>query len=197
DENINRLFHIIYLPPSGTLVSQNTSVSGSEQPGFLPRDGKILSDGRHIMVYWERTSLKKGEDLYFTIKYKMPKEEIDYTNLIITSIIAFLIIFALGIFYLKFTKKEDAMKIVMPLLKGDEKIVVDIITRHGGVVNQKVIVRESDFSKAKVSRILAGLKERGILDIEPMGRTNKITLKIEQMTKKSSASKSSSQQNPS
>ncbi len=66
----------------------------------------------------------------------------------------------------------------MPLLKGDEKVLVDILNKHNGSVNQRVIVRESDFSKAKVSRLVAGLKERGIVDVEILGRTNKVTLKL-------------------
>ena len=44
---------------------------------------------------------------------------------------------------------------------------------------QKVLVRETDFSKAKVSRLVKSLSERGVLEVEPMGRTNKIKLKIE------------------
>ena len=40
-------------------------------------------------------------------------------------------------------------------------------------------MRETDFSKAKVSRLVKNLKERGVVDIEPVsGRENRIILKI-------------------
>jgi uncharacterized membrane protein len=68
---------------------------------------------------------------------------------------------------------------VLPLLNKDEKKIVDIIAKHGSEVRQREIVRETDFSKAKVSRLIKNLKERGVVDIEAIsGRENKIILKI-------------------
>jgi uncharacterized membrane protein len=66
------------------------------------------------------------------------------------------------------------------MLTGDERRVIDIVAGNGGTVIQRVIVRETDFSKAKVSRIVNGLKNRRVLDIEPRGRTNKIILRIKE-----------------
>jgi len=65
------------------------------------------------------------------------------------------------------------------LLNKDEKRMVDIIARQGGDARQRVLVKESDFSKAKVSRLVKNLKERGVVDTEPIsGRENKVILKI-------------------
>ena len=173
EENLNRFFNIIYLPQTATLATEVPNES------FSPRNGEMLSDGRHIMVYWDRQNIEKGEDMYFSVNYKMPQDNaVDAWGIGLAVVIAMLIIASLGVFYIKTTRKQDSMKALMPLMKKDEKTVIDILSKHEGSVNQKIIVRESDFSKAKVSRIIAGLKERGVVGVESMGRSNKITLKL-------------------
>ena len=60
----------------------------------------------------------------------------------------------------------------------DEKKVVDVLKAHNGSVGQKIIVRETGFSKAKVSRLVNSLKERNVIIVEPIsGRENRIVLK--------------------
>lgn len=170
ESEVSRFFNIVYLPETSTLLTDIPNES------FSPGNGKTLSDGQHIMIYWDREDLKKGEDLYFSVTYKVPVGGV--YDIGIMAVIALLIIFSLGIVYMKTTRRHESMKVIMPLLKGDEKVVVDILNKHNGSVNQRVIVRESDFSKAKVSRLVADLKERGIVDVEVLGRTNKVSLKL-------------------
>ena len=170
--DVKRFFNIIYLPKTAVLASDISNES------FFPYDGKTLTDGRHIMVYWERKDLKKGDNLYFSINYKMPENGASSVfGLILAVLVAFAIIFILGFAYIK-TTRTKSIKLVMPLLHENEKVVVNILKKYKGETNQRVIVRESDFSKAKVSRIISDLKERGIVEVEPMGRTNKVRLKI-------------------
>jgi uncharacterized membrane protein len=59
-------------------------------------------------------------------------------------------------------------------LKKDEKIIYDAIIKHGNGVNQKIIVKDSGYSKAKVSKVLNSLKERGLIRLERIGRKNKV-----------------------
>lgn len=173
DNDAGRFFSIIYLPPTATLATDTSNES------FSPRSGKTLSDGRHIMVYWDKENLKSGDDLFFSVNYRLPSDNIgNVYNVGLMVVTAFIIIVSLGIYYVRTTRRQDSFKVLMPLMRGDEKIIIDMLSKHGGTANQKVLVRESDFSKAKVSRIIAGLKERGIVGVESMGRMNKITLKI-------------------
>lgn len=168
--DVESFFNILYLPESAILAADIPNES------FSPGNGKTLSDGKHIMVYWDKDSLKEGEDLYFSVSYKLPVGgEYDIGVMVL---IAFVIIISLVVFYIKTSRRQGSIKVIMPLLKGDEKIVVDILNKHKGSANQRIIVRESDFSKAKVSRLVAGLKERGIVDVEVLGRSNKVTLKL-------------------
>ncbi len=46
--------------------------------------------------------------------------------------------------------------------------------KHGNGVNQKAVVRDSGYSKAKVSKVLNSLQERGLIKLERLGRSNKI-----------------------
>ncbi|MCK5023510.1 MAG: hypothetical protein KAS04_05030 [Candidatus Aenigmarchaeota archaeon] len=167
DESVTRLFHVVYLPETASLVGDSS---------FSPKYGNILSDGKHIMISWDKGDMVNGDDVYFTASYILP--EGNAMDIWIMVIIALIIITSLGVFYMKTTRRHSSIKVIMPLLKGDEKIVVDIISNNDGEVNQRVIVKESDFSKAKVSRIIADMKERGIVDVEVLGRSNKITLKV-------------------
>ena len=78
-------------------------------------------------------------------------------------------------FYFRFYKKQSLTpNIVLPVLKQDEKKVVEGLVRHGSGVNQKLIVSESGYSKAKVSKVIKSLAERGIVRFERQGRSNRI-----------------------
>lgn len=178
DANAKRFFNVIYLPTSSSLA---TDVSNES---FSPRNGKTLSDGKHIMVYWDKENVEAGDDLYFSATYRTATANMmGVYGVGIMVVIAVVIIASLGMYYVRSVRRQDSVKVVMPLLKMDEKMIVDILRKHGDSVNQKIIVRESDFSKAKVSRIIADLKEREVVEVESMGRTNRITLKIKKWTK--------------
>ena len=53
-------------------------------------------------------------------------------------------------------------------------MIFNIIMKSGSGVNQKVIVKESGYSKAKVSKVLSSLRERGLVKLERIGRSNKV-----------------------
>ena len=43
-------------------------------------------------------------------------------------------------------------------------------------MNQRKIVQETNLSKAKVSRVVKSLVERGVIEVERIGRTNKLKI---------------------
>ncbi len=168
DFSANRFSNSIYLPETASLVSPM-------EESYSPKYGKIITDGKHIIVIWEREDVPEGDDLYFSVDYRKPANIISFYGLAIMVVLAVIIIVSLGAFYLKSTRKAS-VKVIMPVLKGDEKRVVDILMEKGGSAKQRAIVRETDFSKPKVSRIMKSLKERGVIGIEHVGRTNRIKL---------------------
>ncbi len=63
------------------------------------------------------------------------------------------------------------------MLNADERKVLSILAARGGKVLQKHVVRESGFSKAKVSRLLKAMGWRGLVKLEPVsGRENRVLL---------------------
>jgi len=72
--------------------------------------------------------------------------------------------------------RGTGVKRVFSVLKGDERRVIDVILLKGDKCKQRDIVRATDYSKAKVSRIMTELEARGILSRERIGRTNRVVL---------------------
>ncbi len=164
-------------------IPQNSFLSDEPaNQSYYPSDGKILTDGKYIMVYWERES---PPELKFSVSYSYSAPNSDaaaFNNLLIVSVAAIVIISMISVaFYVKKgSGHEVTTEVLASVLNTDEMKVVDILSKHGGKVGQKVIVRESDFSKAKISRLVKNLKGRGVVDIEPIsGRENRIILKFD------------------
>ncbi|WP_331233777.1 helix-turn-helix transcriptional regulator [Natronorarus salvus] len=60
------------------------------------------------------------------------------------------------------------------MLITDDEIVVQLLLDNDGVMWQSSIVEETDWSKAKVSRLLTGLDDDGRVRKLPRGRRNVI-----------------------
>lgn len=65
---------------------------------------------------------------------------------------------------------------VLTALEGDEKKLVKEIADHDGEMLQNELVLSLNFSKAKVSRMLADLEKRGLVVKRQYGLTNKVAL---------------------
>lgn len=138
---------------------------------YYPTDGKEGSDGRRIYVVWERESLKKGDSINVGLSYEgSPTAGVNYLYFIIP------IPILIGLF-LVFRKFGRGLSTVIPVLKEDERRVVEVVQSYGGRCKQRKIVADTTYSKARVSRLVHSLKERGVLEVLPKGRTNEVVLK--------------------
>jgi len=141
---------------------------------FTPKDGSEGSDGRRIFVIWERDNISKGEGLDISITYERTSPITqDNTIFLVLGVSILVVLLILG---LKFKKEPPNNEDIERILKKDERKVMKIIKESGGACKQREIVRESDFSKAKVSRLIKDLEERGLIKVEKTGRTNKVYL---------------------
>ncbi len=167
---VDRVFTIIRLPEKGILASLTPSES------FSPPNGDILTDGRRIMVFWNLYNQSAGNSLQFSVDYTFSPEISGIPqNVMILILLAVVVtgVIAAGI-YLRHGQEP-----ITAVLNGDEKAIVGILEKEGGKALQKVLVKESGFSKAKVSRLVKSLKSRNIIDIEPVsGRENRVILKV-------------------
>ena len=62
-------------------------------------------------------------------------------------------------------------------LKEDERIIINVLRMKHNSCSQATLRVVTDFSKARLSRLLSELEERGIVYKEQKGRKNIITLK--------------------
>ncbi len=136
-----------------------------------PEGATIGTDGRNILISW--TAKDVSDQWSASIAYEQTGFS-SATNILIA--VLAIVAIAGGIaykFYFSNSSKEN-MKIILPVLKKDEKSVLEGLIKHGSGVNQKMIVKESGYSKAKVSKVLKSLNERGLVKLERTGRSNRI-----------------------
>jgi hypothetical protein len=74
-------------------------------------------------------------------------------------------------------KKTDFSNIDMSKLDDDEKKIVDILKLAKGSSYQSDIVKETDFSKVKVTRILDKLEGKKVIERKRRGMANIVILK--------------------
>jgi len=95
-----------------------------------------------------------------------------FTIILVLIIISFILA-------LMFVFRKQRVKDLLPVLTNGERKAMEILLREKGEVDQRVIVKETDFSKAKVSRIINDLIDRGLIEKISRGRKNLIKLKKE------------------
>lgn len=159
--------------PEGMFLS-----SGGVFQQYLPASGEKGSDGRRIFVSWRKENLTAGESFDTQVSYEASSDNSQIMALFAGGLLglgAIIVALIVG-FWFFFKRFKRNIKIVLPVLKGDEKTIMELIIRDRGNTNQKLLVRESNFSKARVSKILKSLQERGIVKLEREGRGNNVYL---------------------
>ncbi|MBD3192147.1 MAG: winged helix-turn-helix transcriptional regulator, partial [Candidatus Heimdallarchaeota archaeon] len=88
-----------------------------------------------------------------------------------------ILIGGIGTFFVyKKLRQSDETELVSSLLSKSERAIIKAINADNGISTQKRICEKTGFSKSKVSQILSKLEEKGVLERERWGRTNKVTL---------------------
>jgi hypothetical protein len=136
---------------------------------YSPRDGTSGSDGRKIYIVWIRENLERGDGLSISVVYEQvfPRAPNSLPFILASTFLLIVLVFALRL----------GSKIWRLPLREDELAVVEVLRSHGGSTKQRQIVRETGFNKVKVSRLIKSLQERGVVSVEHLGRTNRITLR--------------------
>ncbi len=157
---------VLYLPEGYALLKSNRSTRA-----YYPENGVIGSDGRHVTITWDIPSPRMGETLTFSALYEYVGAQRATSYMEYMLYVGILVL--LGVIALFLRRKSEA---VMDVLTEDERIIVNFLKERGKPVKQRDIVKATNFSKAKVSRLLAELEERGIVKRERVGRINRVTL---------------------
>lgn len=103
--------------------------------------------------------------------------------LVLLGLFGFAINFLSGLIIFDNIKKQETKKNIdifhNKVLLPEEKKIVEIIKRFKGEITQSELVKESECSKVKISRIIKKLEANGIIKKHNYGLTNKIILETE------------------
>ncbi len=141
-----------------------------------PPNTEVGTDGRKIFVKWDFYNKEADDLIPLRVYYEKTSSSAipSYYGMIIAASVSVAII--LLVVYLRVLRKKP--ELVLSVLNEAERMVVEIIQNQPeDEVDQRKIVTLSGFSKAKVSRILQSLEERGVIESIRLGRKNKIKLK--------------------
>ena len=141
-----------------------------------PSGAKRGIEGRRITESWIFKDKDSGDLIPIRIYYEgsadTPIESFIYRWLFVFVLIFIVVIFFV---YRSMSKKTE---LILSVLNEAERIVIDIVRKQGkDKVEQRKIVAQSGFSKAKVSRIIQSLESRGVVSVEKTGRKNRISLR--------------------
>lgn len=166
-QNIEKAFASVKLPEGYALT--NTTLI----PSVSPPTNQIVSDGRRIIVNWNVNNLTIGDAFKFQTLYE-PLESGFPIALLSLGILASLTLAGTTFYFYRRLKKPK--EVILSVLDDFERKVIEVITNAGGEINQRKVVQETNLSKAKVSRVVKRLQERGLLEVRRLGRTNKLKL---------------------
>jgi uncharacterized membrane protein len=155
-------------------LPEGTGLRKPVESSYSPENALIGSDGRRTIINWQIDNLKKGDRIDISIAFENIGEIVISEFPVEVFVIIIIIAFAAIVIFYQFYWKNKNVKIILPVLKKDEKKIFDSIMKHGNGINQKIIVNDSGYSKAKVSKVLNSLKERGLIRLERIGRKNKV-----------------------
>lgn len=142
---------------------------------IYPKPTKIETDGRQISVIWELKDTKQGSDIpiFLTIFSSSAS-----SSILIWAIILVLLI-VVGYFLYKFYPKKGKKEgdIEKHLMESEKSILNEIKKADRGEIWQKQLQLKTNFSKAKLSRVIRNLESRNLVEKIPFGNTNKVRLK--------------------
>ena len=183
--NVYKFYQQFLLPSTNRVTSLITlpvgHVVANTSDAVYPKKYSMLSNGRNILVYWEMENVSTLQPLAFQVYYQpleIPEKK-DYSLLYALAVIA-ISLFAFALVYIRRTraaKKEiKPEKVVLKVLDKYERKVFEIVKKAGSIKQGK-IVELAELSKAKVSRVVKSLEEKGLLKSERRGRTKIVRLK--------------------
>ncbi|MFH1774748.1 MAG: helix-turn-helix domain-containing protein [Methanobacteriota archaeon] len=171
--NISNLALTVRLPPGSTLASE-VRRTGESISAVYPSPSRIYSDGERIVVEWVVQELPAQESFRIFLMYTAVEKNAGY----VLGVLSGVLLGGAGTFYY-FRRKGTGKKIAKMVLGEDERKIYDMLLSSNGEILQDDIARHTDFSRAKISKLVRNLEEKGIIKKEPYRKTNRLLLKRE------------------
>ncbi|MBS3125039.1 hypothetical protein J4211_02180 [Candidatus Woesearchaeota archaeon] len=175
--------------PVGTIIPKE---EGKDADFFLtPKPSEVLSDGQRIIITWN--TLDTTDIAVSAVVLSLQQNNVP---VIIAVLVAAIVGGGATWYWLKHrkptpklikrkanakVKQPDTLSTVQPLVpqfvEHEQKVVQLLTKAPNQEIWQKQLLSETQFSKAKLSRIIRNLEERGVITKTIYGNTNKIGLK--------------------
>jgi uncharacterized membrane protein len=136
----------------------------------FPDNATKISDGRSIIIIWKLDNVNNQPLVFQTLYEPVIKPSSFLWYFIGGTVIAS----AAAFFIIRRIRKPE--EVIFSVLDDYEKNIMKAISQAGGEINQRKVVQETNLSKAKVSRVVKTLAERGLIEIKRSGRTNKLKM---------------------
>ena len=159
NQKVDNFFLSITLP-------EGMALSDEDKLSFAENATKV-SDGRHIIITWRMNDLDI-QPLVFQAVYE-PFSQSSYFILYLAA--GIVVVSTATVFIIR--KMRKPQEVILSVLDDYERSVMKIINEVGEI-NQRKVVQATNLSKAKVSRVVKSLEERGLIEVERFGRTNKL-----------------------
>lgn len=158
-----KTLEVIVTLPEGFGIFQNS---------YSPSSAAISSDGRNIQLLWSFNNFDGPE--IFSVKFERLGVQLN-----IWIPIALLTLIGLGFLYKHYNEKllkekEKSRQEFYVGFREDEKKVIEYLEKHNTAYQNK-IEHEFKFSRAKMTRIVKKLQEKGLVHKKRKGRTNRLT----------------------
>ncbi|MDP1695316.1 MAG: hypothetical protein Q8L29_00180 [archaeon] len=140
---------------------------------IFPELSIIETDGRQISTSWTIQDVKENSDISIFVSI------ISDSSLSPWFLLIGIILLGLSYpIYIIFIRKKDKKRDIESHLIDSEKLILKTIKEsERGEIWQKQLQLKTNFSKAKLSRVIRNLESRNLVEKIPFGNTNKIRLK--------------------
>jgi hypothetical protein len=175
ESDISNFRFVVSLPPGSTLASE-VKRTGESISSVYPVPSRVFSDGKRIIVEWFREDLSAGEDFRVFLMYTSVERR-GISGL--RGVAVGLFLGAVIAYYISRRYHAEKLKVARLVLDEDEKRIYDLLVSHDFIILQEDITKETEFSRAKISKLVRRLEKKGIIKKEPYRKTNRLLLRKE------------------
>lgn len=169
------MFSLTVILPEGYGI-----VEKSMNPPYEPENARTGSEGRRIFVTWNEENISLGDSEEYVTRYQELNVFENVVPQSTTFFVAFVILMV-AVFAAVYVRRQSSETIasIMPVLKKDEQEVMRYIISNEGECEQRQLVEDLSYSKAKISNLVSDLVERNLIEKIKEGRTNRLVVKKE------------------
>jgi uncharacterized membrane protein len=137
---------------------------------YFPENPDILQIGTRTLLIWYNSNLPSSFSQLFFVRFNPPIGRVPNWFFIIGPIIGLSIGVGITLWVTKKREKKVVKKIGEIFLNESQKKLLQSIKENGGKIQQKELIRKTEFTRSKTSRNLITLEEQGLIRKEKWGR---------------------------